>query len=116
MKPRISWMIALLACATIALAVSAIPSARASLGFSPIVRIPIVRAHGKGDPQAAASFSHWSHDEFPCYSCHPSIFPQQRLGFTHDELDAGRFCATCHDGKRSWSVDDAPECETCHHD
>lgn len=91
-----------------------LPKANASLGFSPTVRIPIVRAHGKGDPKQAALFSHWSHDEYPCYACHPSIFPQQRAGFTHDELDDGRFCATCHDGKTAWSVDDAPECETCH--
>lgn len=90
-------------------------SARASLGMPPTVRIPIVRAHGKGDPPQAALFSHWSHDQFACYACHPSLFPQQRLGFTHDDMDAGKFCAACHDGKSAWSFDDA-DCKTCHHD
>lgn len=78
------------------------------------VRIPIVREHGRTDPPQAGLFSHWTHNEFSCYECHPNIFPQYRLGFTHDDLDAGRFCATCHNGKVAWHVDDADECEVCH--
>lgn len=77
------------------------------------VRIPKVAPHGEDDPQEAALFSHWAHDRFRCYRCHPSIFPQRRVGFTHADLDAGRYCATCHDGKRAWAFDEA-ECETCH--
>ena len=88
-------------------------SANASLGMPPTVRIPIVRAHGKGDPPQAALYSHWSHDQFACYVCHPTLFPQQRMGFTHDDMDAWKFCASCHDGKSAWSFDDA-DCETCH--
>jgi c(7)-type cytochrome triheme protein len=79
------------------------------------LRIPIVREHGRGDPAEAALFSHWAHDQFRCYSCRPSIFPQALQGFTHDDLDNGHFCARCHDGKKAWSIDDADvECETCH--
>lgn len=77
------------------------------------VRIPKVAPHGEDDPPDAALFSHWAHDRFQCYSCHPSVFPQRRLGFTHQDLDEGRYCATCHDGKRAWAFDEA-ECETCH--
>jgi c(7)-type cytochrome triheme protein len=79
------------------------------------IRIPIVRAHGKGDPAAAALFSHWSHGELNCFACHPSLFPQALVGFTHDDLDAGRYCAACHDGKSAWAVDDQ-ECKACHRD
>jgi len=79
------------------------------------VRIPMKVPHGEGDPPDAALFSHWSHGRYHCYSCHPSIFPQRRLGFTHEDLDEGRFCARCHDGKTAFGVDDDDvECETCH--
>lgn len=87
--------------------------ARDGVAMPASVRIPKVAVHAEDDPQAAALFSHWAHDDFKCYACHPSVFPQRRLGFTHAELDAGRYCATCHDGKRAWSYDEA-ECETCH--
>jgi c(7)-type cytochrome triheme protein len=77
------------------------------------LRIPKVAPHGEDDPREAALFSHWGHDRFKCYRCHPSIFPQRRVGFTHEDLDAGRYCASCHDGKRAWAFDEA-ECEICH--
>lgn len=78
------------------------------------IRIPIVREHEDGYPADAALFSHWGHDRYKCYNCHPSIFRKSRYGFTHDELEEGRYCATCHDGKQAWAIDDADECETCH--
>ena len=79
------------------------------------VRIPKVQEHDEGDPSESALFSHWSHDQFRCYECHQSIFPQSKLGFTHDDMDKGAYCATCHNGKIAWSVDDDDvECETCH--
>jgi c(7)-type cytochrome triheme protein len=79
------------------------------------VRIPMKAERDKGDPPDAALFSHWEHNRFYCYSCHPSVFPQRRLAFTHDDMDEGRFCGTCHDGKRAFSPDDDDiECETCH--
>jgi c(7)-type cytochrome triheme protein len=96
-----------------AMAAAALVARRVEGGMPREVRIPIVRTHGKGDPKEAALFSHWSHDQYPCYACHPSIFPQGRVGFTHDDLDAGKYCAVCHNGKKAFSVDDA-ECETCH--
>lgn len=95
------------------MAVVALLSRRVEGGMPRTVRIPIVRPHGKGDPKEAALFSHWSHDQYACYSCHPSIFAQARYGFTHEDLDAGKFCAVCHNGKTAWSIDDA-ECDVCH--
>jgi len=63
------------------------------------VRLPIVRAHGKADPPDAALFSHWQHEQYPCFACHPTLFPRARKGFTHDDMDEGRFCGACHDGR-----------------
>lgn len=87
-----------------------------ALGWMPAtVRIPIVREHGKGDPEKAALFSHWGHNQYFCYTCHPTLFPQAAQGFTHDELDDGKFCAVCHSGRIAKSIDDM-ECTACHRD
>jgi c(7)-type cytochrome triheme protein len=77
------------------------------------VRIPPLAKRGPGDPPDAALFSHWSHNDHHCYACHPSLFPQAKRGFTHADMDKGRYCGACHDGKHAFSVDDA-ECEDCH--
>lgn len=75
------------------------------------VRIPIVRPHPPGLP--AAVFFHGSHNNFMCHSCHPARFPSERVGFTHDDFQEGRFCAGCHDGAAAWAISGA-ECERCH--
>lgn len=86
-----------------------------ALGVPDRVRIPIVRDHGAGDPPDAALFSHWDHDTFTCVSCHPSTFPQRKVGFTHDDMNQGRFCGSCHDGRTAFGPKDkGVECETCH--
>jgi c(7)-type cytochrome triheme protein len=71
----------------------------AALAMPVVVRIPIVKPHGAADPADPGLFSHWQHDQYPCFVCHPAIFPQARKGFTHDEMDEGRFCGACHDGR-----------------
>jgi len=86
-----------------------------ALGLPNEVRIPIVRDHGAGDPPDAALFSHWDHDSFSCASCHPSTFPQRRAGFTHADMEAGRFCGSCHNGRLAFGPKDkGVGCETCH--
>jgi c(7)-type cytochrome triheme protein len=63
------------------------------------VRVPVVKEHGKADPPASGLFSHWRHDQFQCFDCHPVLFPRARVGFTHDQMDDGQFCGACHNGK-----------------
>ncbi len=63
------------------------------------VRVPVVREHGKADPPAAGLFSHWRHDQYQCFDCHPTLFPRALQGFTHDQMDDGKFCGACHNGK-----------------
>ena len=76
-----------------------------SLGWRPAesmmpdsVRIPIVKQHPGGAPPDAALFQHGRHDNFSCAVCHPDAFPMWRAGFTHADMNTGRFCGMCHDG------------------
>lgn len=86
-----------------------------ALGVPDKVRIKIAKEHGAGDPTDAALFSHWEHDAYTCASCHPSTFPQRRMGFTHDDMNQGKFCGSCHDGRIAFSPKDkGVDCETCH--
>ncbi len=72
----------------------------ASLFALPVeVRVPVVKEHGKADPPAPGKFSHWRHDQYQCFDCHPVLFPRARSGFTHDQMDQGKFCGACHDGR-----------------
>ena len=77
------------------------------------VRIPIVTPTPGRVPAAAALFRHGTHAQFSCYGCHPSLFPRERVGFTHADMQAGRFCGACHDGRGAFAIADA-ECESCH--
>ena len=80
------------------------------------VRVPIVREHGKADPPEPGVFSHWQHDQFLCFTCHPALFPRARKGFTHDQMDEGKFCGACHDGRTAPPTSGAKAtCKTsCH--
>ncbi|MGM0575389.1 MAG: c(7)-type cytochrome triheme domain-containing protein [Myxococcota bacterium] len=79
------------------------------------ITIPPVEPHGSGAPPEAATFSHWEHDGYYCYNCHPAIFPQRPQGFTHAEMEQGEYCGACHDGERVWAPKgEGVECETCH--
>ncbi len=77
------------------------------------VRIPIVTPTPGRVPAAAALFRHGTHAQFGCYGCHPSIFPRERVGFTHADMQSGRFCGACHDGAGAFAIPDVA-CETCH--
>lgn len=86
-----------------------------AIGAPDTVRIPMQKAREKGDPPDSALFSHWEHSEYGCFACHPSVFPQKRVGFTHDDMAAGRFCGSCHDGVTAFGPKDkGVDCETCH--
>jgi c(7)-type cytochrome triheme protein len=84
---------------SLVVAVAAVLATAAALAMPVVVRVPVVRPHGKADPTEAGVFSHWQHDEYPCTTCHPTIFPKARVGFTHDDMDEGKFCGACHNGQ-----------------
>ena len=86
-----------------------------ALGAPDGIRIPPVHDHGEGNPADPALFSHWAHVAFTCVECHPSIFPQRKMGFTHDEMAAGQYCGSCHNGRTAFGPKDRGiGCETCH--
>ena len=78
---------------------AAVLASAAGIAMPVVVRVPIAKSHGVADPAAPGLFSHWQHDEYQCFVCHPAIFPKARKGFTHDEMDEGRFCGACHNGQ-----------------
>jgi c(7)-type cytochrome triheme protein len=80
--------------------------------FPAALRIP--RRDPAGAPALPrALFSHRMHDAFGCYACHPSLFAQAPVAFTHDDMRAGRACARCHDGQRTFAIAAVP-CGGCH--
>jgi c(7)-type cytochrome triheme protein len=93
-----------------ALALAAVPAAS--------LRLPPDRVYDRSkDSPGPVVFSHKSHVEIAdnkCTGCHPAPFkmlhPAGRM--THDEMNAGRLCGACHDGKTASGVEES--CEHCH--
>ena len=84
----------------------------AAAAYPAVLRIPR-RAAGRMAALPEAMFSHRTHDAFGCYACHPTAFPQVAIGFTHDEMNKGRFCGRCHDGRIAFPTAGS-DCARCH--
>jgi len=80
--------------------------------FPAVLRIP-PRNPVAPRPVPPALFSHRAHQSFGCFACHPSLFPQTPLGFTHEEMRKGRFCGHCHEGRIAFAIDGGA-CKGCH--
>lgn len=73
------------------------------------------------DSPGAVVFDHENHllvaERADCTACHTSLFPivrddtRARTVITHEAMDAGRQCGSCHDGESATGLD---ECEHCH--
>ena len=77
---------------------------------SMIPKTPIEFGKGK----TAVSFAHDTHVMVSsCSDCHVKLFPMKKgsTKITADEHSAGKYCFSCHDGKKafSWS-----SCKNCH--
>jgi len=62
-----------------------------------------------------AKFSHQIHlNMFKCTDCHTKIFPYSTTGkrFTMHDMEKGKSCGACHDGKEAFTV--SGNCENCH--
>ena len=74
-----------------------------------------------GDSPGPVTFNHESHvdENAPnCTACHPKMFKILKAGatgdgkaITHDGMNKGQACGTCHNGKKSFGFDD---CTMCH--
>jgi len=102
-RSRAAWLAAVLLLAAATALAAAYPA---------VLRIPR-REAGRLPALPEALFSHRTHDAFGCYACHPTTFPQAPLAFTHDDMNKGRFCGRCHDGRMSFPVA-GTACARCH--
>lgn len=97
---------------------TALVVAVAAAGEPPIVRLPADRTYAGADGSPGpVVFSHAAHVPLAggrCVACHPAPFPMLRPAgvFTHEEMNAGRQCGTCHDGESAGGVED--DCTHCH--
>jgi c(7)-type cytochrome triheme protein len=82
--------------------------------FPAVLRIPRRNPDAPAFPPRAL-FSHRTHQSFGCYACHPGVFPQAPVGFTHAEMQDGKFCGRCHDGRTAFAIPGAA-CARCHVD
>jgi len=108
-RRRARWRLGLAVVLT-GLAVGAVALAAA---FPALLRIPRREPARAPATLPLAAFSHPAHRSWGCYACHPSVFPQAPLAFTHAEMRQGRFCGACHDGANAFAMKDAA-CERCH--
>jgi c(7)-type cytochrome triheme protein len=51
-----------------------------------------------------------------CKDCHPAVFKMKKGGdvITMKDMDAGKFCGTCHNGTKAFSSSDKASCAKCH--
>ncbi|HEU4402517.1 MAG TPA: c(7)-type cytochrome triheme domain-containing protein [Candidatus Polarisedimenticolia bacterium] len=86
----------------------------------PALRLPpdIVFNKAVGSPGPVV-FRHTTHVELAgtrCVGCHPQPFrmlrPTRRV--THDDMNAGRSCGVCHDGRTATGTQDGEACGSCH--
>jgi c(7)-type cytochrome triheme protein len=85
---------------------------------TPEVRLPadLTYSGAKGSPGSVV-FRHETHvplESDKCTACHPEPFSilGSRSKITHAEMDVGKSCGSCHDGKTASGVQD--DCFHCH--
>ncbi len=51
-----------------------------------------------------------------CLDCHSKIFKMKKgsTTFSMADINAGKFCGKCHNGKRAFASNDPANCEICH--
>jgi c(7)-type cytochrome triheme protein len=63
-------------------------------------------------------FSGTTHEEkgLKCNDCHPSIFPMKKTTeeLKMSDMNAGKYCGACHNGKKAFSTSDPADCSKCH--
>ena len=77
----------------------------------------------QGSPGAVV-FSHSTHvnAERPnCTACHSQLFkmlkpgtPADGLAISHEQMQNGKYCGACHNGKLAFDPTDGDKCMVCH--
>ena len=72
---------------------------------------------GEGSP-GPVTFRHATHggEKAQCGTCHPRPFAMKARAtvLVKDDMLTGQTCGACHDGRRSFAVDDGAACDRCH--
>ena len=98
----------------------ALVSAALLLAGGPM-RLPPDLLFDSKDAPAPVIFRHTTHvapepAQNACLACHPEpykmLHPVRHA--THDEMDHGRSCGACHDGKKAFATSDPDRCDRCH--
>ncbi len=57
-----------------------------------------------------------SHAGAKCNECHPAIFKMKKGGdaMTMKDMEAGKYCGSCHNGTKAFDVKDKANCAKCH--
>jgi len=81
--------------------------------------VPDFKFEAKGTDEGSVTFSHEKHSATPnskCTDCHTKIFKMKKsdLKMTHADFTEGKYCGTCHDGKKAYSAADKDSCGKCH--
>ena len=117
MRPS-SWIVCLV---TVALGVALATTGRAQT----LPRLPEEFSFPLGEGSLGrVVFSHRTHvdpQKPECTTCHPALFkilaqgsPTDGEAIGHEEMERGRHCGACHDGKAAFGPDDSDRCMTCH--
>jgi c(7)-type cytochrome triheme protein len=93
---------------------------RAGIPATPALRLPADAVYDSSvGADSAVVFRHGTHVALAsngCTACHPRLFrilvPTGRIA--HAEMDAGRSCGACHDGRRAFGVRAKESCPLCH--
>jgi c(7)-type cytochrome triheme protein len=84
------------------------------------LKLPCDRAFAQAqDAPGPVVFQHSTHvplARWSCLGCHPAPFRMLSPGISprHAEMDAGRECGTCHNGRAAFATDSPESCELCH--
>jgi c(7)-type cytochrome triheme protein len=60
--------------------------------------------------------SHAEHG-LKCNDCHKTLFKRKHgtAQMTMKDLNEGKYCGACHNGKKSFDTTSAANCKRCHH-
>jgi len=78
-----------------------------------------IKYEAKGSDLGPVTFSHENHvtqQKAKCTDCHTKIFKMKKgeAKMTQAAFAEGKFCGTCHDGKKAFSAAAKADCGRCH--
>ncbi len=99
-----------------------VAAAGMAVAQSRLPKLPAAYTYAQtGDSPGAVTFNHESHVDPAapgCTSCHPKLFSilvpggvKDKTPLTHEAMGKGAACGACHNGERSFGIDD---CTLCH--